>query len=199
MTTERGFTLIEVLVAVMLTGIISAVALAPVIMTVSRTVEMQREYAEHSALLRTASFIARDINGALRMSPNVILLKDHEAMGGKAQDILMIQSSTPSEQGQSSGTVVYAIAEGGFLHGNVMPGLYRWIFAALAPSSVNTETLNAENAQLVLPNADSFSAEVLSGIDEDSRRKEYAGQLPAGISIRISRGENEYEQIIALP
>ena len=57
MSKKKAFTLIEVLVAVMLTGLLTVMALAPVAYTVRRVVETQNEYADFSALSRTMNFI----------------------------------------------------------------------------------------------------------------------------------------------
>ena len=188
MTSKRGFTLIEILVAVMLTGMLTALALAPVVITVRQVVDTQEDYADVSALSRALNFLARDLFSAIRLASNVLTVKDHEALGGNAEDILIFMSTSPAAQGMPSGTLVYAVAEGGMLHGNVIPGLYRWIFPGISPSDVNTETLNPEEAQLVLPGVNEFCVEVPTGSHEDDRKKEYTGLLPSGIYIRIGRG-----------
>ena len=188
--TTKGFTLIEVLVAVMLTGILTTLALAPVVVTVRRVVETQEEYTDLAALSRTMNFIARDLNSAMRLSPNVITVIDHEAMGGGDDDVLMVMSTSPSAQNMPSGTIVYKIEEGGILHGDIIPGLYRWIFPGKAPNVINHNNLNGQDAQLVLPYVSEFCVEVPSnGTKEDDRRKEYRGPLPAGLYIRLKRGE----------
>ncbi len=43
-TRHKAFTLIEILIAVMLTGMLTTLALAPVVITVRRVVETQEEY-----------------------------------------------------------------------------------------------------------------------------------------------------------
>ena len=200
MTSRRGFTLIEILVAAMLAGLLSGLALAPVVVTVRRVVDTQRDYSDISALSRTMNFIARDLSSVMRMSPTALVIKEHEALGGKAEDILIFPSMMPAMQGMSGGTVVYAVTEGGILHGNVIPGLYRWIFPGINPADVNTETLNPQDAQLVLPGADEFCAEVPKNSRDDERSKEYTGQLPPGIFLRISRHEGgTVESVISLP
>ena len=98
MTGRRAFTLIEILVAVMLTGLLSALALAPVAFTVRRVIDTQEEYSDITALSLTLDFIARDIFSAMRLSPNVLTVIDHEALGGNAEDVLMVMSSAPAMQ-----------------------------------------------------------------------------------------------------
>ncbi len=206
MTNRRAFTLIEILVSVMLTGLLASLALAPVASTVRRTVDAQKEYADISALSRVMSFIARDLSCAVRMSATVLKIEDKDALGGKDADILIFMSTSPSSQGMSPGSVIYALTEGGILHGDILPGLYRWILPGVEPSDVKTETLTPSDAQLVLPGVDEFSAEIPNGSHEEERRKEYIGQLPAGIYIKLGRGaENDddkmrrLEGVISLP
>ena len=185
--TNKGFTLVEVLVAVMLTGMLTTLALAPVAYTVRRVVETQNEYADLSALSRTMNFIIRDISSAMRLSTNVIMVVDHEALGGNDEDVLMIMSTSPTVQDLPSGTLVYKVAEGGIMHGDVLPGLYRWIFPGQLPNTIKYDNLNASEGQLVLPGIDEFNVEIPKGTHEDDRDKEYSGALPKGLYIKLGR------------
>ncbi len=191
MQSRRAFTLIEILIAVMLTGMLMTFALAPVAVTVRRVVETQEEYSDLSALSRTMNFIARDLSSAMRMAPNVIMVVDHEAMGGNDDDALLIMSTSPTAQGLSCGTLVYKVEEGGMMHNNIIPGLYRWMFPGKIPNGINVNTLNGEDGQLVLPGVNLFSVEVPQGSHEDERKKEYSGQLPAGLYIKIGRKKKD--------
>ena len=195
MNKKSAFTLIEVLVAVMLTGMLTTLALAPVAYTVRNVVETQNEYADFSALSRTMNFIIRDLSSAMRLSSNVITIIDHDAMGGNAEDILMIMSTAPTAQNLPSGTLVYRVAEGGIMHGNVLPGLYRWIFPGQLPNTIKYENLDATEAQLVLPGIDLFSVEIPKGSHEDDRDKEYSGALPKGLYIKLGRNTKKSQSL----
>ncbi len=185
----KGFTLIEILVAVMLTGLLAALALAPVASTVRRVVDTQEEYSDVAALSRTMNFITRDLYSAMRLASNVITVKDHESLGGHDDDILLIMSTAPTAQNLPSGTLVYKVNEGGMMHKNIIPGLYRWIFPGKLPNAVNTDSLEDEDGQLVLPGVSDFSVEIPAGKHEDDRRKNYSGPLPQGIYIKMRRGD----------
>ncbi|MBQ7220452.1 MAG: prepilin-type N-terminal cleavage/methylation domain-containing protein [Synergistaceae bacterium] len=186
--TTKAFTLIEILVAVMLTGLLAALALAPVASTVRRVVDTQEEYSDIAALSRTMNFITRDLNSAMRLASNVITVKDHESLGGHDDDVLLIMSTAPTAQNLPSGTLVYKVNEGGMMHHNIIPGLYRWIFPGKLPNAVNTDSLNDEEGQLVLPGVSEFCVEVPAGAHEEDRRKSYSGPMPAGLYIRMRRG-----------
>ena len=215
-TRHNAFTLMEILVAVMLTGILTTLALAPVVVTVRRVVDTQTEYTDFAALSRTMNFIARDLNSAMRIAPNVITINDHESLGGHDDDTLLIMSTAPTAQNLPSGTLVYKVSEGGMMHRDVIPGLYRWMFPGKVPNVIKTDTLNPEDGQLVLPDVSDFSVEIPRGSHEDDRQKSYSGALPSGIYIKLIRGErsaynfqnfggdehdkrNELESIIVFP
>ena len=206
--TNRAFTLIEILVALMLTGLLSALALAPVVMTVRQITQLQDEFADSAAMAKTVDFIAKDLNRAIRLASNVITVIDHEALGDWDDDTLLIMSSAPNVQNLASGTVVYRIDDGGIMHSSI-PGLYRWVIPGKLPNEVNADKLEVEDGQLVLPDVSGFSVEIPSRNDN---RKEYAGPLPSGVYIKLVRGErtnfhlpgekediHEYERVIALP
>ena len=196
---RQGFTLIEVLVAVMLTGMLTVLALAPVAYTVRNVVETQNEYADFSALARTMNFIIRDLSSAMRLSSNVLMVVDHESSGGIEDDYLMIMSTSPTAQNLPSGTLIYKISEGGIMHGNVIPGLYRWIFPGKLPNTIKYENLDASEGQLVLPGVDKFSVEIPKGSHDDERRKEYSGALPKGVYIKIGRNTKKNQNISVNP
>ena len=191
MTNNKGFTLVEILVAMMLTGLLTTLALAPVVVTVRRVVETQTEYTDISALSRTMNFIARDLSSAMRLSSNVITIIDHEALGGYDDDALLIMSTAPTAQNLPSGTLVYKIQEGGLMHNNILPGLYRWMFPGQMPNNINVERLDPEQGQLVLPGVNEFCVEIPTRSMKEDRRKEYRGQLPTGLYIKIGRFDKD--------
>ena len=182
---RRGFTLLEILTAVMLTGILAGLALAPVAATVRRVVEIQDTHAGSVALSRTLAFIARDLHGAVRTARLVLLIKDHEAFGDLKDDTLAVITTSPVRQNLSAGTVVYKIERESSLR-EVPAGLYRWVFPGKQVREVNTDNLRAETGQLVLPGVTEFSAEVPRGTE---RQASYSGGLPIGIYISLTRGD----------
>ncbi len=185
---NKAFTLIEILVAVMLTGLLSTLALAPVIFTVRRVVDIQNDYTDISALSRTVNFIARDLYSAMRIASNVLIIKEHEALGGNDDDALLVMTTAPVAQNLPAGTIAYKIEND---RHDIIPGLYRWIFPGKLPEEIDTETLNAEEAQLVLPDVKNFCVEVVADSLKQDRRKEYKGALPTGIYMRISRSDKD--------
>ena len=189
MTNRRAFTLIETLIAVMLTGTLTTLALAPTVRAVRATTDTMNSRSDAEALTRAANIIERDTMNAMRLSPVAMMINDHDSMGGLADDTLMLMSSSPSSQGMPGGTIVYKVVEDGITQ-SVIPGLYRFVIAGRRPNEVNPSRLEAQNGQLVLPDVAEFSAQIPgSGEDaEEEARKTYSGPLPPGLSIRIRRG-----------
>lgn len=185
---RNGFTLIEILIAVMLTGLISTLALAPVIVTVRRVVDIQNDYTDIAALSRTLNFITRDISSAMRLASEVLIIKEHESLGGNDDDALIILTTAPVAQNLPAGSIAYKLENE---RRDIIPGLYRWIFPGKLPSDIDPETLNPEDAQLVLPDVKNFCVEVVADSVEKDRRKDYKGSLPVGIYMRISRSEKD--------
>ena len=64
---------------------------------------------------------------------------------------------------------------------------------------IDHEKLSPEDAQLVLPWADELRVEIPTNEREDDNKKEYTGTLPAGIFIRLGRGDNHAQTVITLP
>ena len=191
---RTGFTLIEVMIAVMLTGMVTALALAPVVVTVRRVVELQQDYSDASALSRALAFIGRDAAAALRTAPVPVIVKDGRALGGGDDDVLIVMSASPARQDVAAGSLVYRIERGSPMRQDLLPGLYRWVLSGKLPTEVDLDKLRGEEGQLVLPGVTDFRVEV--PVDGEERRKEYKGPLPAGLFIALTRGTGKEEESV---
>lgn len=189
---RTGFTLIEVMIAVMLTGMVTALALVPVVVTVRRVVELQQDYSDASALSRALAFIGRDAAAALRTAPVPVIVKDGRALGGGDDDVLIVMSASPARQDVAAGSLVYRIERGSPMRQDLLPGLYRWVLSGKLPTEVDLDKLRGEEGQLVLPGVTGFRVEV--PVDGEERRKEYKGPLPAGLFIALTRGTGKEEE-----
>lgn len=186
-----GFTLMEILMAVMLTGMVTSLALAPVVVTVRRVVELQRDYADNAALSRATSFIERDLAGALRLHRRPVVVEDHQTLEGAEDDVLIVLGTAQTRQGMPAGSVVYKVERGGPMR-RVIPGLYRWLMPGKLPTQVDAKSLQGEEGQLILPGVTAFSVEVPRG--GAARVKTYRGELPRGIYLALTRGAGEEEE-----
>ena len=185
---RAAFTLVEILIAVMLTGLVASLALAPVVMTVSRVIEAQRAYTDATALSRALAFLGRDVSSAARLAPVSLIVEDRQALGGRDDDVLIVMSTSPARQGISAGSLVYKLYDGGAMRSELLSGLYRWVLPGVLPDKVDASKLKAEEGQLVLPGVTSFVVEVSRGPE---RSKEYKGALPEGLFVSLTRGDTK--------
>ena len=190
MNRRTGFTLIEMLIALGLMGILTALALAPVVVTVRRVVSAQNSSAGMLALERAAAFIDRELAGTIRLAKTAVIVEDAQELGGSEDDILIFMTASPSRQQLAAGSVVYKLEHGGPLS-ETPAGLYRWHFPGVMPEDVDAKSLRGTDGQMVLPGVTAFSVEVPDGTE---RRKEYKGELPVGICVGMTRGEKGEEE-----
>ena len=187
---RRGFTLIEILVVVLLAGMVTTLALAPVVFTVRRVVETQADYSDAGALERTLAFIGKDAAAALRLAPIAVKVEDHRALGGAEDDVLLV-ASTAAKQNLPAGCLVYRIDRGGPMRGDTPSGLYRWLLPGKDIAKIDAAKLRGETGQLVLPGVTAFGVEA---VVESERKEEYEGELPAGLVVTIARGKDKDEE-----
>ena len=188
---RRGFTLIEILVVVLLAGMVTTLALAPVVFTVRRVVETQADYSDAGALERTLAFIGKDAAAALRLAPLAVKVEDHRALGGAEDDVLLVASTAPAKQNLPAGTLVYKIDRSGPLREDTPSGLYRWLLPGEDIAKIDAAKLRGETGQLVLPGVTAFGVEAVAGSE---RQSEYEGALPAGLVVTLARGKDKDEE-----
>ena len=188
---RRAFTLIEILIVVMLAGLVTTLALAPVVFTVRRVVGTQAAYSDAGVLERTLAFVDKDVAAALRLAPLAVKVEDHRALGGAEDDVLFVASTAPAKQNLPAGSLVYRIERGGPMREEVPPGLYRWLLPGQDVAKIDAAKLRGETGQLVLPGATAFGVEAVVGSE---REKEYEGELPAGLAVTVARGRDKDEE-----
>lgn len=188
---RRAFTLIEILIVVMLAGLVTTLALAPVVFTVRRVVETQAAYSDAGALSRTLAFIDKDVAAALRLAPLALKVEDHRALGGAEDDVLFVASAATAKQNLPAGSLVYRIDRGGPMREEVPPGLYRWLLPGQDVAKIDASKLRGETGQLVLPGATAFGVEAVVGSERES---EYEGGLPTGLAVTVARGRDKDEE-----
>jgi prepilin-type N-terminal cleavage/methylation domain-containing protein len=186
---RKAFTLVEVLVAVGLVGLVATVAVGPLVALVVRLEAVQADYAGESALSAAALAIASDCRQILpQEGKNAFRSIRRDLVGNRRTDVLFFWTGAPLARKQPAATEIYAILEPGPFREIAKPGLYRWTMPGLMPEEVFPERLDPAAGTLVVKNADLFAIRVFDGKEwvED-----YSGPLPPGISIQIGRkGEN---------
>jgi len=183
---KRAFTLVEVLVAVSLTGLVAALAMGPLTALVVRLEAVRRDYASGAALASVARSIASECRQSLPRGGKTPFRTLRGFSGERRSDTLAFWTAAPLARSTPSGTEVYALLEPGPFNEGVAPGLYRWTFPGMTPGEVDLTRLEPASAVLVVKNADRFEVEVFDG---KAWVEDYSGPLPAGISLKLGRKE----------
>ena len=177
-----GFTLVEVLMAVVLVGVLATSALGPMVFLVEKLRGVRDDYGAERKAESALESLFQDLRAGLPMkSPFRLVHRD--ALAGGADDALLVWSLGPTSRGGSLGTVVYAVIRQDLLH-PVATGLYRWDLKGKRPGDVTLEGLRHEDARMVLPGVDSFRAEVFQ---KGAWVQETGGDLPEGLRVSVSR------------
>lgn len=186
---KKAFTLVEVLVAVSLMGLVATVAVGPLVALVVRLEAVQADYAGETALSAAAQAIASDCRQILPQEGKIAFRSiRRDLIGSRRADVLLFWTGAPLARKQPAATEVFAVLEPGLFRESVKPGLYRWTLPGVMPEEVFAERLDPAAGTLLVKNADLFAIRVFDGKEwvED-----YSGPLPPGISIQIGRkGEN---------
>jgi prepilin-type N-terminal cleavage/methylation domain-containing protein len=193
---KRAFTLVEILMAVALTGLVASLTLAPVVYVVRQVVETEEAYSDEAALRRTALFMAQDVAAGLRLVRVTVRMIAHETLGGGNEDTLIVASAAPAKQNMAAGSVVYKLVQRSFMSDKAIPGLYRWVLPGVLPEAVEQDELEEKDGQLVVPYVTALK---LSAYRSSDWVSDYEGRLPLGVRITLHRGEERGEYVFSFP
>ena len=209
---HQAFTLIEIMIAVGIAGIIAVSALTPLVYTVKTLEDAQASWGVSSVTERFANRVFFDAR-------HIIPLKDSEsfriqktASGDDDNSALFLWSGSSVPSGGQPALVAYAFIDG-FTTGREKPGIYRWeirdIRAFLTkhssgadrsdPSLVTTDMLKPEDGRLVTDKATALVFSVPGASKKDDWKKNYSGKLPSILKIEIKTDEKSYEYETRFP
>lgn len=187
---RSGLTLVELLVAVALMGILAVGAIAPLVLVVRRITDTETLFGGEASLRIAASSVVECAKGNLALPPKkTVALKivRRDTLDGKADDMVIVWGTAAMRQGLPPGSTVYKVAREGISKSKTLPiGLYRWFIASKTPDDIALDTLPPDAGQLVLEGVDGFSAEVWNA-QEWSRT--YVGEYPVGLRVTVARKE----------
>lgn len=193
LTSRKAFTLIEILVVIVITGVILTAAMAPMVLTIRGLRSTEKDFGAREAMWKTLAFLGKELRQtATGPEGAVFRLNRGERMGGKADDSVCFWISPSSLSSYVPGTVVYRT----IVDKVEIPGLYRFSFPSMEPSMVECREFPEEGYQLVLPYADSLRVSVWDG---KTWVEEYEGPRPAGIRITLERRGEMVEYVDWIP
>jgi prepilin-type N-terminal cleavage/methylation domain-containing protein len=182
-TARRGMTLIEVLVALGICGLIATMALGPLMFVVNRTVSVPRTFAAEEASHRALRNIAFDARQTLPGTGPALRISRRDTSGTR-RDLVLFRSVAPTVRGTAAGTVAYTVDE---------RGLLRLDIPLADPADVDLLTVALDDASPILAGVGGLKAEALSGGEWLS---EYAGPLPDGLRLTlILKNGNEVSHV----
>lgn len=199
---SRGFTLIEVLLAVGIAGVIAVTALAPLIFTIRSMEEAQDRWGKSHNAAEAVDRIYSDMRRVIH-NPSfpVFRVERHENLSVSADDRLVVWSAAPKYEGRNAGVVIYKLVPEDTFRKEAEPGLYRWVkdnvpsrhlvsgdaFGAASddvenPMQINTDTLVPEDGKLVLPGAKGVRFYIRNGKEWEDK---YEGSLPQAVKTEV--------------
>ena len=185
--------MIEILLAVGLTGIIAVASLVPLVFTVQSLETVQKGWGKDVKVMEAAERIFRDTRNFAQCGPFPVFRIVHkEGLTIREDDRLLIWSAAPVKENRAPGLVGYKIVSSLGLN-KYKPGLYRWELPGwrpadgsdkeTGPTALDTDNLRPEDGKMVLKDAEGLRLSVWSG---ESWSDEYTGELPKAMRITIT-------------
>jgi len=199
-----GFTLIEVMLAVCLFGIIAAAALLPLVFTVESMEYTQKQWGQKNKTRTAFESIFTDVRSSIE-NPAFLSLRtvQNDGISIKNNGSLMVWTSSPIRERQPAGLVIYKVINDTAADGG-KKGLYRWYLAGgknggtpsdlnnpaeMSPMSISPSALKSTDGKLILEGVDGISFWVWSG---KKWVEEYEGNMPEALKIEISLNGKKY-------
>jgi prepilin-type N-terminal cleavage/methylation domain-containing protein len=197
MKSERGFTLVEVLIALAIGGVIIAVGVAPLMFTVRALARSMDDFARMNAERTAINRIFQDVRemNPLNIETPFRLLKP-EIPGMDDGNCLAVWTSAQSYYDLPASSVVWGVSGESARGEETRPGLYRSVISDdTAPDSLDAAALNPEWGSLELPDVRSVSFAALNG---EEWRGSYEGAFPRALRVRLKYddGESVYEETL---
>jgi prepilin-type N-terminal cleavage/methylation domain-containing protein len=207
---SRGFTLIEVMFAVSLFGIIAATALFPLVFTVESLEHAQKQWGQRVKVRTTADDIFTDVRSLVENTSFMPLRTVRESGISSNNSSLIVWTYSPVRENKPVGMVVYRIISAEETDVEKR-GLYRWFVTnskaapALSypgnqsygnPMKIDPAILKKEDGKLILRGAEDICFFVWDG---KRWAEEYEGSRPEALKVEISINGKKYSYEEMLP
>jgi prepilin-type N-terminal cleavage/methylation domain-containing protein len=194
---RNAFTLVEIMLALAIAGIIMAAGIAPLMYTL-RMINATRDNFALENRERTASNrIYQDIREAVMQNSSTPLRITSDASpGSSAQSLLIVWTKTPSRTFMPMRSVIWGVPRKTVLDEDFEEGLYRWVLSEdIQPDAVKIDELKASEAALMLRGVKEVSFAVLQ---DSSWEEKYEGATPKALRVSFRYGTKDvvYEEIL---
>jgi prepilin-type N-terminal cleavage/methylation domain-containing protein len=188
-----AFTLVEILMALSICGIIMAAGIAPLLAS-SRSMNSVRSSFANENRERTAiGRIFQDVREVVNFHSNAPFLSTGSGSGMGENGFLMVWTKTPSYSLSPMRTIVWGIPPK-TAAGDDLAGLYRWIVSDDAhPDLVTPGDMKPEDGSLMLRGARSVTFESLV---DGEWKENHRGAPPEALRVKLKSdyGDVTYEE-----
>jgi prepilin-type N-terminal cleavage/methylation domain-containing protein len=185
MSRGRGFTLMEIMIALGIAAVIISAGVAPLLYTSRMISNARRGFSDSNRERAAANRIFADIREAdgLYGGNSVAIVSAGRLESGES-DFMIVRTAATSNTVAPLGSAVWGIPRETVLRRDFKPGLYRWAISDdIAPDLVKTGELSPDDGNLLLPGLESVSFEALV---DSSWVEGYKGGIPK--ALRVSFG-----------
>ena len=197
MLKNRGFTLLEIMIAVAIAAIIISAGIGPLLYT-SRLIRYAREDFSRSNRERAAANrIFADIRGAISVNENnPVAIRRYEDISMGETNFLIVRTTSITNTISPLSSVVWGRPGDVSERSDFVPGLYRWVMPQdIPPGEIAVMELDPMDASLVLQGVDEVSFSVPH---DGGWTDEYTGAMPRALRVTFLYEESSvvYEEIL---
>ena len=194
---KRGFTLVEILIALAIGGIIIAAGIAPLMFTVRTLARVRDDFARMNTERTAVNRIfqdAREMNPLNCDAPFCLVKSD--ILGTDDRGYLAVWTSARSYYNLPASSVVWGVPDESVLRAETRAGLYRWVISEDAmPRSLDVAALDPVSGSLAIPGVRSVS---FSAMDGREWKDSYEGAFPRALRVSLKYDDTEsiYEEML---
>jgi prepilin-type N-terminal cleavage/methylation domain-containing protein len=197
MRKKRGFTLLEIMIALAIAAIITSAGIAPLLYTSRMIMSARENFSKSNRERSAANRIFADIRGAVYVNEkNPVDIKKYDEISAGANDFLIVRTTAITNTIAPLSSVVWGRPSDVSIRDDFKPGLYRWVLSHdIPPGTVDVRALDPLDATLILADVD----EVSFSVPHDSEwTREYSGAMPRALRVDFAYGEGRiiYEEIL---
>ncbi|MDR1472690.1 MAG: prepilin-type N-terminal cleavage/methylation domain-containing protein [Synergistaceae bacterium] len=194
---KRAFTLVEIMLALGIGGMILALGIAPLMFTARTISQTRANFASANRERAAVNRIFQDVRESVGLNvQSPVFIARRDSLEGGSDNMLMVWTIAPAYAGASMGSVVYGVPRSTVLGGDFEEGVYRWVLSDdTVPGSLGDEDLEPETARLLLGGVKGVSFHALSG---SSWTDSYNGSLPRALRVtfQYEDGDVSYEDLL---